>query len=124
MNPYVYSGALIIAGIVLFALTIAQMNKADYSAQTENACSTLLQNQAQKGLKNGDHCAIWDGTQCRKGKYNNGQCESSGHVMYLISVLICISLIITGGVVAFKEYRTKGKAEETSAKSDTNFFYY
>uniref|UniRef100_A0A6C0KSS9 Uncharacterized protein n=1 Tax=viral metagenome TaxID=1070528 RepID=A0A6C0KSS9_9ZZZZ len=113
MDSYLLPGGLIAVGIMLIVLGAYKLNEMDYSAQnTQNSCSTLLQKQVMSGIKNGDDCALWDGAQCRKGKYNNGQCVAPASVAVLAAGGLGLILLIIGIVLAFRHHKAEAKKEE------------
>jgi len=104
MEHYVYSLALIIAGIAPLVYVYREMKAIDFSsANTKADCSALLVKQVTKGLKNGDECANWDGSQCRKGNYKNGYCVSKANPLPLLFAIAGVILIILGIIAALKK---------------------
>lgn len=120
MDSYLLPVSLIVAGVVVIALGLYKLNSMDYSkSNTQNSCDALLQQQLSGGLKNGDNCAIWDGAQCRKGKYNNGQCAAAASSLVLVAVVLGLILIIAGIVLVFKHHNAE---EKKSVKEAFLFF--
>ena len=103
MEHYVYSLALIISAIAPLMYVYREVKAGDFSANTKADCSALLVKQATKGLKNGDECANWDGSQCRKGNYKNGYCISKGNPLILLFGILGVILIILGIIAALKK---------------------
>ena len=95
---------LLITGIILFVIAGVLLKHGTFKG-SKTECATLLQNEVNGGLKNGDKCAIWDGSQCRKGTYMNGSCTAKGNYMVLVCGMLGFIARVSSGVLAFINHR-------------------
>ena len=98
---------MIISAIILFSITGILLKDQTFGSGTQIECSALLQSELANGLKNGDQCAVWDGTQCRKGKYMDGTCTSEGNYMVLVCGILGVLAVLSAGVVFYRNRKPK-----------------
>lgn len=97
---------------VLLAMSIANFVTAFYLSKSntykdiksQNDCSSALMNVA---YKEGEDCPVWDGSQCRKGKYSSSDktCISKGNVLPLIFLIGGVALLVSFFVSLYYYYK-------------------
>lgn len=86
--------------IICFILAFVVLRSVEFPQKSQDSCDSLLQSQVKAGLKDGDVCALWDGSQCRKGKFSSStqECTSNGSKMPLLLIVLGVILLISAGV--------------------------
>jgi hypothetical protein len=103
----------IVSFIILLVLSIGiysstyyyDKNNVSYiEDDTQDKCNAANQiKDLSKGFENGDDCHIWDGHQCRRGKYESStnNCIAKGDYIPLIGLILSATLFISSLISLF-----------------------
>ena len=88
---------LFFASVTCFILMYVVLQMGNYSkAKNKESCDKESDAQTEKDVKN---CAVWDGSQCRKGQTVGYFCLAKGNkiplILMIIGLLLFIAFIIT-----------------------------
>ena len=98
-----------VSSIILFLLAIALIagsvmytKSQDFTdTNTQQSCNDAFMKD-QQNYKEGGDCHLWDGSQCRKGKFNQQSCASQGKVLPIILLgvgVVCLLASLIVGVI-------------------------
>ena len=108
---------LLILSAISFGLYNLSLRSLQYTdIDTEDKCNDALVNDIINFKENGK-CHAWDGTQCRKGKFNaNKDCGYEGSYFPLFFLVLTIILLLYG----LYSFFNSGKPETPSSFSSSS----
>lgn len=97
---------LILLSIGIYASTYYYIkNNISYTEDDkEDKCNTnQAKDASSKDFGDGSNCHIWDGHQCRRGKYNSStkNCVAKGDYIPLIGMILSATLFISALISLF-----------------------
>jgi len=93
---------LLLLAIALIAGSVMYTKSQDFTdTNTQQSCNDALI-EDQKNYKEGGQCHVWDGSQCRKGKFEQQSCASKGKLLPIILLgvgIVCLVASLIFGVM-------------------------
>ncbi len=99
MNRFVVPGVVGVVGVALIIVAVISMRRMVYPNKTQEQCNLMLEQAIVSGAKKGEECAMWYGSQCRKGEFDGAECISKGSVVPLLSGGLGVVAIIAAIVL-------------------------
>ena len=91
---------LIASAIFMFIISFVIICSNSYPhAKNLEQCNQEWKKQMAKNEK---VCAVWDGAKCRKGKMQEGSCNSSGNHLDIVFIILGVILLFISGFFFYR----------------------
>lgn len=90
--------SFLIISIALFTIGIILAKKDTFNLSEENCISKPSECGSEENC-----CAVWDGSQCRKGTLSGNSCVSKGKILPLILIILGFIFLAIGIFMFFRK---------------------
>jgi hypothetical protein len=106
MSYGVSSIILLLLAIGLIAGSVIYTKSQDFTdTNTQQSCNDAFIKD-QQNYKEGGECHVWDGSQCRKGKFEQQSCASKGKILPIILLGVGIVCLVASVILSVMYMRS------------------